>query len=92
MFPLVGGRIVAHLKSNIDALSVELTGEDIDDIEKHTTLTRVSQTRGLKLGGKVAQGQDDVRFLKDLGYFDYVEGPKAVKAHKQEINGSKIST
>ncbi|KAK5688207.1 hypothetical protein LTS10_000185 [Elasticomyces elasticus] len=33
VFPIVGGRKVDHLKGNIEALSVKLTQEDIDDIE-----------------------------------------------------------
>ena len=30
----MGGRKVSHLKSNIEALSIELTKEDLDEIEK----------------------------------------------------------
>ncbi|KAK3633695.1 hypothetical protein LTR56_014075 [Elasticomyces elasticus] len=33
VFPIVGGRKVDHLKGNIEALSVKLTQEEIDDIE-----------------------------------------------------------
>lgn len=33
VFPIVGIRKVEHLQGNIEALSVELTDEDIDDIE-----------------------------------------------------------
>ncbi|KAK9372532.1 NADP-dependent oxidoreductase domain-containing protein [Lipomyces chichibuensis] len=33
VFPLVGGRKLQHLKGNIEALSVELSDEEIDDIE-----------------------------------------------------------
>ena len=32
-FPIVGGRKVEHLKGNIEALGVQLSGEDIDEIE-----------------------------------------------------------
>ncbi|KAI9667606.1 MAG: hypothetical protein M1821_000422 [Bathelium mastoideum] len=34
VFPIVGGRKVSHLKGNIDALSIELSKEDLDEIEK----------------------------------------------------------
>lgn len=34
VFPIVGGRKVDHLKGNIDALSVELSKEDIAEIDK----------------------------------------------------------
>ncbi|KAK3109231.1 hypothetical protein LTR53_017741 [Teratosphaeriaceae sp. CCFEE 6253] len=33
VFPIVGGRKVEHLKGNIEALSVKLTQEEIDEIE-----------------------------------------------------------
>jgi len=33
VFPIVGGRKVAHLKANIEALGIELTDEEIDEIE-----------------------------------------------------------
>ena len=33
VFPIVGGRKVEHLKGNIDALAIELSTEEIDDIE-----------------------------------------------------------
>ena len=33
VFPIVGIRKVEHLQGNIEALSVELTDEDVDDIE-----------------------------------------------------------
>jgi aryl-alcohol dehydrogenase-like predicted oxidoreductase len=34
VFPIVGGRKVEHLKANIEALTLRLTEEDIDEIEK----------------------------------------------------------
>jgi aryl-alcohol dehydrogenase-like predicted oxidoreductase len=33
VFPIVGGRKIEHLKGNIEALSVELSPEDIEEIE-----------------------------------------------------------
>jgi hypothetical protein len=36
VFPVVGGRNIGHLRGNIEALSVELTQEDIAEIEKAT--------------------------------------------------------
>ena len=34
VFPIVGGRKIEHLKGNIEALAVELTDEEIDEIER----------------------------------------------------------
>ncbi|KEF51616.1 uncharacterized protein A1O9_12251 [Exophiala aquamarina CBS 119918] len=92
VFPLVGGRVVAHLKSNIDALSVELNEEDMDDIEKAYDFDAGFPNTWLNPGGKVPYGPEDIRFLKDLGYFDYVQVPKAAKVHKQQFNFAKLST
>ncbi len=36
VFPIVGGRTVEQLRGNIDALSVELTKKDIDEVEGAT--------------------------------------------------------
>jgi hypothetical protein len=80
---------VAHLKSNVDALSVELNEEDMDDIEKAYDFDAGFPNTWLNPAGKVPHGPEDVRFLKDLGYFDYVQRPKAIKAHNQEVNGLK---
>jgi hypothetical protein len=33
VFPIVGGRKVEHLQGNIDALSIKLTAEDIEEID-----------------------------------------------------------
>lgn len=33
VFPIVGGRKVEHLKGNIEALQLELTDEEVDDID-----------------------------------------------------------
>ena len=33
VFPIVGGRKIDHLKSNIEALSIKLTPEDIEEID-----------------------------------------------------------
>ncbi|KAI4202434.1 MAG: hypothetical protein LQ346_001992 [Caloplaca aetnensis] len=34
VFPIVGGRKIEHLKDNIDALRIELTDEEVDEIDK----------------------------------------------------------
>lgn len=33
VYPIVGGRKLSHLSGNIDALSIELSDEEIDEIE-----------------------------------------------------------
>lgn len=85
VFPIVGGRKVEHLKGNIGALSVRLSGEDIDEIEKgyvfdpgfpHTFLS------GTVVHGDEPKGAyepKDVWMTKPMGDFDWVEGAKPIQ-------------
>ncbi|KAF4635828.1 hypothetical protein G7Y89_g2269 [Cudoniella acicularis] len=86
VFPIVGGRKVEHIKSNIDALNLNLAEEDIAKIDAayafdpgfpHTFLS------GSLFGSEgeaheVPHGPQDVWLTKVLGTFDWVEGPKAI--------------
>jgi aryl-alcohol dehydrogenase-like predicted oxidoreductase len=90
VFPIVGGRKVEHIKSNIEALKVDLTKEDIDKIEEayrfdpgfpHTFLS------GSHFGDewdtpKVPQGPQDVWLTNIMGTFDWVQGPTPIKGFK----------
>lgn len=40
VFPIVGGRKVEHLKDNIQALSIKLTTEQIEKLEKASPFTQ----------------------------------------------------
>lgn len=91
VFPLVGGRKVEHIKSNIDALKVDLTEEDVAKIDEayrfdpgfpHTFLS------GTLFGDEDdkqegPQGPQDVWLTNILGTFDFVEGPKPIKPFKK---------
>jgi aryl-alcohol dehydrogenase-like predicted oxidoreductase len=86
LFPIVGGRKVSHIQGNIDALSVTLTPEEIDEIESvyefdhgfpHTFLS------GSLFDGEKPRGADkpeDVWLTKTmLGTFDWVKPPQAIR-------------
>ena len=79
---------MAHLKSNVEALSIELVSEDMEEIEGAYDFDAGFPNTWLNPAGKVPHGPEDIRLLRDLGYFDYVQRPTAVKAHKGEINAS----
>ncbi|KFZ00751.1 hypothetical protein V501_10490 [Pseudogymnoascus sp. VKM F-4519 (FW-2642)] len=90
VFPLVGGRKVDHIKGNIDALTVDLTDEDIAKIEgayrfdpgfPHNFLSG-SLWDDEDDTPKVAQGPQDVWLTNILGTFDWVKGSKPIKAFK----------
>lgn len=70
VFPIVGGRKVEHLKGNIEALSLELSEKDIEEIEGATPfdigfpLSMIGQHAGAS-------------WLNDIGgHFKYVQGSK----------------
>lgn len=84
VFPLVGTRTLKHLKDAVEALKVDLSAEDIHQIDQasgfdpgfpHTFLS------GSQWGGEhfVPQGGKDVWLTNTMGKFDYVELPGPIK-------------
>jgi len=73
VFPIVGGRTVGHLKSNIAALSIKLTKEDMDEIEGAAEFDLGFPTNML------GNGNPRNNFLLQMaGHFDYVEATKSL--------------
>ncbi|KAI4253650.1 MAG: hypothetical protein L6R42_007501 [Xanthoria sp. 1 TBL-2021] len=73
IFPICGGRKVEHLKGNIEALSLELTDEDMEEIEAAYDFDLGFP--GNFLGGTTL-GENGLN--RQIGIVDYVEGPKAI--------------
>lgn len=87
VFPIIGGRTVDHLKGNIEALSIQLSEEDIKKIETgyefdtgfpHNFLSG-SLFEGENIVPRTANGPADVWLTKHGGTFDWVEAPKPIK-------------
>ena len=78
VFPIVGGRKVEHLKGNIDALSLDLSAEDIQAIESAYPFEVGFPMNFLGGTGK----QADVWLTYMGGHFDYVEGAKPIPPQK----------
>ncbi|CAD6584564.1 MAG: hypothetical protein ASARMPRED_001803 [Alectoria sarmentosa] len=82
VFPIVGGRKIEHLKGNIEALSLELSDDDMAEIDGAAPfdigfpLNFLSQ----KPGG--AKGPGDLWLMDMAGHFDYVEASKPIKPSK----------
>ena len=87
VFPIVGGRKVEHIRSNIEALKINLTEEEVSHIDNayrfdpgfpHTFLS------GSLFGDEddtpqVPHGPGDVWLTNVIGTFDWVEQAKPIK-------------
>ena len=78
MFPIVGGRKVSHLKGNIEALGLELSEEDIKNIDSSYPFDIGFPMSFLGGTGK----PKDVWLMNAAGNFDYVEGAKHIPPPK----------
>ncbi|KAM0548753.1 hypothetical protein ACHAPJ_009749 [Fusarium lateritium] len=83
VFPVIGGRKVEHLEGNIAALSLELSKEDIKEIEQAYSFNMGFPYNFLAGSPKGVKGPADVVFSNLRAEFDYVEplkpiGPKKV--------------
>ncbi|KAJ5966824.1 Aldo/keto reductase [Penicillium viridicatum] len=63
IFPMVGGNKVSHLKSNIEALRLELTAEDVAEIDNGYEFDLGFPHNFLNLAGFMPQGPQHVSFL-----------------------------
>ncbi|CAK45091.1 hypothetical protein CBS115989_1983 [Aspergillus niger] len=86
LFPIIGGRTVEQLEENVQALSLDLTEQDVREIDAaypfdlgfpHSFLC----PGGYRDGGG-CPGPQDVAFSRAMGEFDYVEGGKAIRPFK----------
>lgn len=85
MFPVLGGRKVEHLKANIEALGLELSPEDIKEIESGYDFNLGFPHNFMSLTGSMIRGPQDINILALLGHFDYVAPTSAVKPHKGDL-------
>ncbi|CAI0650494.1 unnamed protein product, partial [Colletotrichum noveboracense] len=77
VFPIVGGRTVDHLKQNIQALTLNLSDEDIQEIEAAVPFD-MGFPHNFLWGEKAPSAPGEVWLLNMGGTFDYVPEPKAI--------------
>ncbi|KAK5062591.1 hypothetical protein LTR84_004664 [Exophiala bonariae] len=77
VFPICGGRKISHLKGNIEALELELSTEEIDEIEAAYPFD-VGFPLNVINGPKPPLVPQDNMQTAVRGKFDYVEGPKPI--------------
>lgn len=71
VFPIVGGRKVDHLKGNIEALTLELSKDDIKEIESAVPFD-LGFPHTMLWGQEVPEHPQQVSLLRMAGTFDYV--------------------
>lgn len=85
VFPIVGVRKLEHIKGNIAGLSVSLSEEEIKEIDSayefdpgfpHSFLSGSLFNGAPPVGAVTAK---DVMFTKNMGNFDWVEAPIAIR-------------
>lgn len=81
VFPIVGGRTIDHLKQNIEALALELTEKDIEEIENAVPFD-IGFPNNFYYGEKMAAHPNHVWIMGMAGTFDYVPLPKPIAPTK----------
>jgi hypothetical protein len=91
VFPVLGGRKVSHLRSNIEALSIRLSAEEMDEIERDGYYFEVGFPHDLLRGDNQAvRGAEDVVLTKRRGHFDYVERPGPILPPRRDDAGDEM--
>lgn len=71
VFPIVGGRKIDHLKGNIEALTIQLTADDIKEIEGAVPF-ELGFPHSFIWGSEVPNALGQVHFLNMGGSYDHV--------------------
>lgn len=89
VFPIVGGRKLEHIKGNIAALSVELTDEEIDEIEGAVPFD-IGFPNNMMWGMfdpnfkySTRLGSGDITLVKAAGHIQDVPQQRPIPAHKK---------
>lgn len=84
VFPIIGQRKVDHLLANIEALKIELTPEDLDQIDSAIPFDAGFPNNFL-IDGKYNPNvtSSDLWSVKLAGHLDSVEHQRAIRPHKE---------
>jgi len=86
VFPICGGRKIEHLKGNIEALGLQLTQEDIEEIETGYPFDIGFPHAMLAGANKMTLGPGDIAFTSRMGFFDYVSIPRPIPPHQGALD------
>jgi len=82
VFPIVGGRKIEHLKGNIAGLSIDLSEEDIDEIEGVVPFD-IGFPHNFLGGPNGVKSPADVWLVHMAGSQQYVTAPQPIKPYKK---------
>ena len=82
VFPICGGRKIEHLMGNIEALSLVLTDDDMEEIEDATPFDLGFPLNFLTRPKGGVTGPKDVWLTDINSHLDFVEPPKAIASRK----------
>ena len=83
VFPICGGRKVDHLKGNIEALGLQLSEEDMTEIEQAYDFDIGFPHNFLAGGQNAIKGPEDSFLVQRLGNIDFVKAPRPIPPQKQ---------
>ena len=84
VFPIVGGRKIEHLKSNIEALNIKLSAKDIEEIEDAYPFNIGFPLNFLFMGQKTPTLKgSDVFLTKMSAHIDVTERTKPVEPREK---------
>ncbi|KAF1842930.1 Aldo/keto reductase [Cucurbitaria berberidis CBS 394.84] len=86
VFPIVGGRKLSHLEGNIAALGLRLSPEEIHQIDNAYGFDMGFPHNFLSPANVAVLGPEDNRFINNMGFFDFVEGPKPIPPHEGRLD------
>ncbi|KAH8589434.1 NADP-dependent oxidoreductase domain-containing protein [Bisporella sp. PMI_857] len=82
VFPIVGGRKIEHLKSNIEALSLALSEKEMDEIEGSHPFD-IGFPQNFLGGPKGVKSPMDVWLMSMAGHQEHVPWPTAIGANRK---------
>jgi aryl-alcohol dehydrogenase-like predicted oxidoreductase len=86
VFPIVGGRKTSHLSSNVEALGLQLTGEEMDKIDNAYGFEIGFPHDFLSPKNKYVAGPEDCAFSINSGFFDYVASARPIPPHQGPVD------
>lgn len=76
VFPIVGGRNIDQLKSNIEALTLQLTDEDVEEIESAYPFDIGFPNNMLWGAKKPGSSPQKIWLLEAAAHYEYIPEPK----------------